>query len=91
MDLFAGIDKVTIARQIKMAGRSYSLRSAVFCETPIAGSCYWLRRRMTRNRFFLQILPVTLNDELQIDDRAKLTHQDHSKVFSTIVFPDCLF
>ena len=27
-----------------------------------------------------------LNDKLQIDDRAKLTHQDHSKVFSTIVF-----
>ena len=32
-----------------------------------------------------------LNDELQIDDRARLTHQDHSKVFSTIVFSGLSF
>ena len=32
-----------------------------------------------------------LNDELQIDDQEKLTHQDHSKVFSTIVFAGLSF
>lgn len=32
-----------------------------------------------------------LNNEFQIDDQAKLTHQDHSKVFSTIVFAGLSF
>lgn len=32
-----------------------------------------------------------LNKNLQLDDRAKLTHQDHSKVFSTIVFAGLSF
>ena len=32
-----------------------------------------------------------LNDSIQIDDKAKLYHEDHSKVFSTIIFTALAF